>query len=589
MARRGNGSGPKLASKSRKAPTGIAGLDQATEGGLPRGRTTLIFGGPGCGKTVLALQTLVNGAQHGHEPGIFVAFEENSVQILENAATFGWDLETLQKKHLFFLNASLRPDVVKAGKFDLNGLLEGLLVKVRELGARRLVFDGIDVLLTLLADPSAERAELQRIHDWLVRHELTGILTAKASGEEPFAEARYAFAAHMADCAIILTRRHQGLVSERDISILKYRGSSFRENRAPFVIGETGIQVAEQQAVHETVIARNERLSTGVPRFDTMLKGGYFRGTVTLITGLPGTAKSSLCGAFVQAACQRRERTLYVSFDEHGDEAVRNFRSIGIDLKPFVASGRLTLVSSLSVSDSAEIQLMRIRSAVSAHRATCVVVDPISALSKSSDAATALGVLSRFVHWAKVSGLTLICTSLTAATNPHEEATQLGVSTLCDTWVHLAYAQKGGERNRSLTIIKSRGTGHSNQVRELLLGDDGITLTDVYEAGGEVFMGTMRWEKENLQRDEERRLESESERRRAELERRRAELDAQRELLLREVALNQMELDDAKRSESERRERLEHRHAQLLRHRLADRSPSSASTRPTPAKGRVVG
>jgi circadian clock protein KaiC len=553
-----------------KAPTGISGLDEAMRGGLPRGRTTLVFGGPGCGKTVLALQTLVNGARYWDEPGIFVAFEESSDQIIANSSSFGWNLPALQKRRLFFLDASLRPNVVRAGKFDLTALLAGLAVRVKELGAKRLVFDGVDVLLTLLDDPAAERAELYRIHEWLIQHRLTGILTAKAAGTEPFSHVQYNFAAYMADCALLLVRRHQEVVSERDVSILKYRGSSFSENKSPFVIGPSGMEVAEQNTAIDGVRATLERVSTGIPRFDTMLKGGYFRGTTALITGLPGTAKSSLCGAFIQAACRRKERALYVSFDEHGDETVRNLASIGIRVQPYVSSGVLTMVSALSLTDSAEVQLMRIRSAIRRQRATCVVIDPISALSKSSDVSIALGVLARFIHWAKVNGITLVCTSLLSGPDPHAEATDLGASTLCDSWIHLAYAQRGGERNRALTIIKSRGTGHSNQVRELVLSDDGISLADVYEAGGEVFMGTMRWEQENLRRDEERRMRTDAKRRRLELERAQAELRARHEVLQRELALNHVELEEAKGVETERLELEAQRYSEIMRQRGAD-------------------
>ncbi len=274
-----------------------------------------------------------------------------------------------------------------------------------------------------------------------------------------------------------------------------------------------------------------------------------------------------------------------MSFDEHGAETVRNLASIGIQVQPFIASGQLRMLSALALADSAEVQLMRIRSAIREHRASCVVIDPISALSKSSDVSIALGVLARFIHWAKVNGITLLCTSLLSGPDPHMEATDLGASTLCDTWVHLAYAQRGGERNRALTIIKSRGTGHSNQVRELILSDDGITLADVYEAGGEVFMGTMRWEQENLRRDEDRRLKMEAQKRRLVLERSQAELNARGEVHRRELALNQIELDDATRAESERVEREAHRHQELMRHRGADadrtphRRPVRASTR----------
>jgi circadian clock protein KaiC len=545
-------------------------------GGLPRARTTLVFGGPGCGKTVLALQVLVNGARQWSEPGIFVAFEENSRQVVANAASFGWDLPRLQKRRLFFLDARLGIDVVRAGKFDLKGMLEGLAVKVREIGAKRLVFDGIDVLLTLLDDRASERVELSRIQEWLLAHGLTGILTAKALSDEPFSHAQYAFAAYMADCALLLARRHQNVVSERDLTILKYRGSAFSENKAPFLIASSGIEVADQHFELEPTRATTERVSTGVPRFDTMLRGGYFRGSTVLITGLPGTAKSSLCGAFIEAACRRRERALYVSFDEQSGETIRNFASIGIRLQPFADSGQLRMRSALSLTDSAEVQLMRVRAAIREHRATCVVVDPISALAKSSDLGIAIGVLARFIHYVKVNGITLVCTSLLSSPEPHRGGGELGASTLADTWVHLSYAQYGGERNRGLTIIKSRGTGHSNQVRELVLSEQGITLADVYEAGGEVFMGAMRWQRENLERDEERRLEMDAQKHRAELERSAAELRARQELLSREIELNEQELEMASQAESKRLERIAGRRSELLRQRGADPESSSS-------------
>ncbi len=564
-----------------RAPTGIAGLDVALLGGLPRGRTTLVFGGPGSGKTVLALQTLVYGARDKNEPGIFVAFEEDSLQILANASSFGWDLPGLQRGKLFFLDVSLRPDTVRAGAFDLTALLAALTVKVRELGARCIVFDGVDVLLMLLDDPAAERAELYRIHEWVKLHQLTGIVTAKADGTEPFSQARYAFAAYMADLALLLVRRHQNVVSERDISVLKYRGSAFSENKTPFVIGPAGMEVAEQSVTARVGRARTERLTTGVPRLDTMLSGGYLRAASVLLTGLPGTAKSTLCGAFVHAACRRKERALYVTFDEHSEETVRNLASVGIRIQSFVDSGVLKMVSALSLTDSAEVQLMRIRAAIRQQRARCVVIDPISAFAKASDPAIAVGVLARFIRWSKANGITLLCTSLLAGADPHMEATALGASTLCDTWIHLAYAQRGGERNRALTIVKSRGTGHSNQVRELILSDDGVALADVYESGGEVFMGAMRWQQENAEQDEERRLRRDAARKRLELERAQSETRARSEAVQRDLALIQFELENAKSVEAERIARDTGRHLELMSQRRAD----VGKTGPASAKG----
>lgn len=571
---------------TEKAPSGIAGLDEATRGGLPRGRVTLLFGGPGSGKTVLALQYLVHGAAQLNEPGVFVAFEESSRRIVANAGSFGWDLPRLQARKLFFLDASLQPSVLQAGQFDLTGLLSSLEVKVRELGAKRIVFDGIDVLLTLLQDSAVERMELQRISDWLLRHELTGIVTAKALGADPFALPHYAYAAYMADCAILLERRHVGVVSEREISILKYRGSSFFENKAPYVIGPKGIEVAEQQLHHPLTLAATERLSTGVSRLDTMLKGGYFRGATVLITGLPGTAKTSLGGTFLASACQKGERALMVTFDEHGAETVRNLASIGLQLQPLIDAGQLRVMSALSLTDSAEIQLMRIRTAIREQRATCVVVDPISALTKSSDHATAIGVLARFVHWIKVNGITLLCTSLLSNPDPLLQAAELGVSTLSDTWLHLTYVQYGGERNRGLSIIKSRGTAHSNQVRELILSDQGLALADVFEAGGEVFMGSMRSEQERMLREAERRLTDQAQRRRVEIERTRTELLSRRESLQREIELAEHDLASAVQDESARQDRLALYRDETLRRRGGDSDSLPAPKEARPRKVR---
>jgi circadian clock protein KaiC len=262
-----------------------------------------------------------------------------------------------------------------------------------------------------------------------------------------------------------------------------------------------------------------------------------------------------LCGAFLAAACGRRERGLFVSFDERAEETVRNLRSINVNLQPHIDSGQLALVSSLSHADSAKAHLLKIRTAIRQHRATCVVIDPVSALANSGEGLTAEGILSRFIYWAKLNGITLICTSLLSGADPNLEATELGVSTLSDTWIHLAYAQRDGERNRSITVIKSRGTAHSNQVRELILSDKGIALADVYEAGGHVLMGAMRAEQESVRRDEDLRRKAAARKKRLEVERAGAEIKARAEMLKREMAINEVDLQEAKRLEAARIEK----------------------------------
>lgn len=485
-----------------KSPTGITGLDEITGGGLPRGRTTLLVGGSGSGKTILALQFLVNGAQDCDEPGIFVAFEETPARIISNANTFGWDLTELQRSKIFFMDAQPKPDLVQSGTFDLSGMLAALGAKAGEMGAKRIVFDALDIMLALLVDPVAQRREIYRLHAWLLEHELTGIVTLKADGDDGGAISQpFGFMQFMVDCAVILNHTVVLGVSQRNLRVQKYRGSSFDENESPFLIGKSGFEVAVTRTLGRGGEVTNERVSSGVARLDTMLGGGYYRGASVLITGFPGTAKTTLSGAFAEEACVRGERTMFVSFDSDSNEVIRNLGSVGIQLERFVENGCLRMVSARTITGSAETYLVRIKTLAKEHRARCLVVDPVSTLSKSGNELTAHSVAERLIDWSKAEGITLVCTSLLDEMSSQSEAgSPLQISTLADTWIHLNYLVQAGERNRGMSIIKSRGTAHSNQVRELILSDAGITVTDTYTAGGEVLMGTMRWEKESAER-----------------------------------------------------------------------------------------
>ncbi|MBB1251409.1 circadian clock protein KaiC [Rhizobium sp. G21] len=485
-----------------KSATGIFGLDGVMRGGLPTGRTTLIEGGPGSGKTVLALQTLVNGAKLCGEPGIFVAFEESSQRILANANSFGWDLAELQRENLFFIDAQPSYELLQSGRFDLGGMLAALEIKVKELGAKRVVFDAIDMVLDLFENRQLARRETYRLHEWLNDHGLTALITAKASPLAAGATSEaLEFLQFMVDCSIFLRHDMIESTSQRNIRIGKFRGSSFEENATPFGIGPQGIEVAfGNEARSQRPKASTERMSSGVDRLDTMLDGGYYRGAGILLTGSPGTAKTTLAGAFAVSACSRGERTLFVTLDSPEEEVVRNLAAVNLDLDSHLKSGVLLFKTSRSTTASAEIHLMRIRELAHKHQARCVVVDPISALSKSGNSGTARNVIERLIDWSKAEGITLVCTSLLEGDNPLSEGTAAQISTLADTWIHLNYLVHAGERNRALSIIKSRGSNHSNQVRELVLSASGISLADVYTAGGEVLMGALRWEKESADR-----------------------------------------------------------------------------------------
>lgn len=487
-----------------KARTGIKGFDEITHGGLPRGRTTLLVGGPGSGKTIFALGFLAHGAQHCREPGIFVAFEETPERIVDNCENFGWDLAALQPKRLFLLDAQPSPDLIQSGTFDLSGMLAGLGEQARSMGAKRIVFDALDIMLALLPDAATKRREIYRLHEWLLASGLTGLITAKSGGDEisSLGPQPFGFMQFMVDCAVILNHRVSLGVSQRNIRVQKYRGSSFDENEAPFVIGKGGFDVAISRMLGRMDgKVTNERVTSGVDRLDTMLGGGYYRGACVLITGFPGTAKTTLSGAFAEAACKRGERTVFVGFDSDGTEVIRNLASVGIRLERHVKSGLLRMISARTITGSAETLLVRIKALAQEHNARCLVIDPVSTLAKAGNELTAHGVAERLIDWSKSDGVTLVCTSLLdEMAGQTEGGTPLHVSTLADTWIHLNYLVQAGERNRGLSIIKSRGMSHSNQVREMILSDAGVTLADIYTAGGEVLMGTLRWERERADR-----------------------------------------------------------------------------------------
>jgi len=336
-----------------KLPTDLQGFDEISHGGVPRRRTSLVMGGPGTGKTIFALQALVNAARARKQSGIFVAFEEGTREIFANAATFGWGLPTLAKGALFFLDARLSPTVVQSGDFELSGMLAILEAKKQELAADWIVFDGIDVLLALLQNPGAEVREIYRLRDWLAHSDLTALITAKMDGDTS-SPAYYGFTQFMADCVIRFDRRLEQGISVRRLGITKYRGSAFASGEFSLSFGPHGMEVvapAKAETLHE---ASTERVSSGFEGLDSMLGGGVFRGTSTLITGAPGTSKTTLAGQFAESACRRGERTLFVSFDEGGERIRRNLTSVGIHLDAYVKSGLLRMYSGRTDATNAE-------------------------------------------------------------------------------------------------------------------------------------------------------------------------------------------------------------------------------------------
>lgn len=479
-----------------KLPTGISGLDAMTDGGLPGHSATIIVGPAGAGKTIFALQILTRAAGDRGQPGIFVAFEESVDKIVDHASSFGWDLSRLQRRNLFFIDARLPEEAVQSGDFEITGLLASIGARARKMKARWVVFDSIDVLIDLLPDVNLRMREIRRLQKWLAESNLTCIITTKSEAFVPGAVAAHTYLAYMVDCVIVLDPTHHAGTLTRSLIVQKYRGSAHIENAVPFLIGTHGIEINPLRHHTNDYRIYTQRLSTGIPRLDSMLEGGLLRGSATLVTGAPGTSKTTLAGKFAEAACKRGERALYICFDEAGKEIVRNLRSVNIHLGPFVKNGLLRTQGIVSRARNAEAQIAEILASLTDYNPHVLIVDPLSALAQQGAESGVIDVAYRLVQHCKMRGISLYATSLVDKMTPETESTEINVSTLADTWIHLNYLVRSGERNRALTVVKSRGTGHSDQVRELILTHKGVTLADVFIEEGEVLMGTLRDQRE---------------------------------------------------------------------------------------------
>lgn len=507
-----------------KKRTGIPGFDDLTEGGLPTAGITAVVGGPGSGKTVFALQTLVNAFRERGERAILVAFEEPSAQIRRNFASFDWGFSRIDDNDLRLIDARLPTDTIHSGAFDLSGLLAGLTSLV-ETGARNVAFDGIDVLLSALNDRVLERQEMVRLSEWVRANGVTAVLTVKSYGLSERDQQRADLLQYMTDCVVLFQGHLTTTAYSRTVRIMKYRGSGYGGNPVPFVIGPSGIDVVGFQGTRLTHPTFSTRVSSGVARLDEMLGGGYIRGSCILVSGAPGTAKTILGASLVAASCSSGQRSLLISFDESSAQITSNMKSIGLDLQTHMDSGLLVMESLLSASRSPEEHFVVVRKLMDQHRPEFLVIDPLSALLKMQLPFAEM-VCEQILDQAKSSGMTVLCTSLLVNFSGANELSASHVSTIADTWLHVSYLAYQGERNRALTIVKSRGTSHSNQVCELVLGPAGIEIADVYTAEGEVLMGSARLQKIAADRKAQSYEETTWQRKRFDLEKAIAELKA---------------------------------------------------------------
>lgn len=500
-----------------KQATGITGLDDLLEGGLPGRRVTLLQGGPGTGKTILAMQAMLNHVKNGGT-GVVVCFEEQPEELVENLRDFYWGLDPSPSERLHYIDARLDDFQAIGGEFDISGLLNSAEGALQGAEKGWILMDGLDMLLRILDRSHRQRQELYRLKRWVREKGYTALLTTKV--EAAPGDWSTDFLQYASDCMLELHSTVHDRVFHRSMRIVKYRGSGFVASEFPYVIGNRGLEVPFRGSTELEHQVSAERVSAGVERLDTLVGGGYMRGTSILISGAPGTAKTTLSAAFLAAAAGRGEKGLFVSFDESADQILLNARSVGIPLDQARKEGLLHQMSFRAGNASAEDHYARVMEEIESHEPRCLVLDPISALQKGGGRMVADTVAGRLLDYAKTRGITTIFTSLLHMESQSGEDTESQISTLADTWINLTYANFEGERNRALSIVKSRGSAHSNQVRELVLSGEGIELRDVYTAGGSVLMGTARLEREaeNRAREAQRAMEHRIERERIEAE-----------------------------------------------------------------------
>jgi circadian clock protein KaiC len=552
-----------------KAPTGIQGLDDIMDGGLPRGRPTLLCGDAGSGKTLMAMECLIRGATLYGEPGLFMSFEETAEELAQNVTSLGFDVQSLvADKQLLIDHVQVEPaDFQAAGAYDLEGLFVRLGYQIDEIGARRVVLDSIEALFAGQLNPAILRSELRRLFHWLKQRGLTAIITGERGTTTL---TRHGLEEYISDCVIVLDHRLTDLVATRRLRIVKYRGSRHGTNEYPFLVGDDGISILPVTSMSLQHHASDERVSSGIPRLDTMLDGrGYYRGSSVLVTGTAGTGKTSLAAHLADAASCRGERVLYFAFEEPAEQIVRNMRSIGLDLEPWVRQGLLQFSAARPTAYGLEVHLATIHSAVEAYGPAVAIFDPVTAFEAVGTESEIKTMLMRLVDYLKARQITGLFTSLTPGGQPAEQS-QIGISSVMDTWILLREMEFNGERNRGLYILKSRGMAHSNQIREFILTDQGVQLSDVYVGAAGVLTGSARLSQEAHDQAELQRLEHEVERRQLALESKRKTLEAQIAALQAQMAAQEAEEELSIAALRQRKAQIAEDRGEMARSRQAD-------------------
>lgn len=511
---------PQLA----KAATGIQGLDDILMGGIPEGRPSLICGAAGCGKTLFGMTFLVKGVVDHGETGVFMSFEERSVDLVKNVDSLGFDLQSLidQQKIVIDHVHIDRSEIEETGEYDLEGLFVRLGYAIDSVGAKRVVLDTIEALFASFKDTAILRSELRRLFYWLKERGVTTIITGERGDGQL---TRYGIEEYVSDCVILLDNRVVDQITTRRLRVVKYRGSAHGTNEYPFFIDEHGISVLPITAAGLNHEASLQIVPTGIKGLDAMLsKGGYYNGASVLVSGLAGTGKTTFAASFIDACCSRDERCLFFSFEESENQLIRNMESVGIDLAKYRNSGLLKIESARPSLYGLEVHLARMHREIDLFKPTAVIIDPISAFRGPETEVHA--ILLRLVDLLKSRGITAIFCSL-ADVAVRSQGLEREISSLMDTWISLTNVEADGEHNRLLFVLKSRGMGHSNQVREYHIAEQGITLIQPYIGPNGVLTGTARLMQESRERREEELRRETVERRKRDVEKRRLELERQ--------------------------------------------------------------
>jgi circadian clock protein KaiC len=557
-----------------KAPTGIQGFDEISAGGLPRGRPTLVCGGAGSGKTLFSMEFLVHGAAELDEPGVFVSFEETEEALAANVASLGFDLERLiEQRRLVVDHVRIeRSEIEETGEYSLDGLFIRLGYAVDQIGAKRVVLDTLEALFAALPSEGIVRAELRRLFRWLEDRGLTAVVTGER-GEGRLT--RHGIEEYVSDCVVVLDQRIHDRIATRSLRIAKYRGSAHGTDEYPFLIHARGISVLPITSIGLDHRVTTERVSLGVPRLDAMLGGpGVFRGSSVLVSGTAGSGKTSFAAHAADAACRRGERVLYFAFEESRRQIVRNMRSIGVDLEPWCRAGRLRFHTARPTAFGLETHLVAMHDEIEAFAPDLVVVDPISNLVAVGSTVEVRSMLARLIDFLKSRQTTAVFVNLATGGEPADR-TAVGVSSIMDTWILLQVVEVSGERNRCLKVLKSRGTAHSNQAREFVLGERGVEILDPYVGpSGGVMLGAARYTQEAAEQAEAAARAQRIERLTRESARRRLVVDAQVAALRSDLEAEEARIADAIAQERRAEETRARDHREMARIRRVDTAPA---------------